>query len=274
MRVAIIGGGPSGLAQLKVLLDAQKRFGIDALEVKLFEAHDKIGGIFYHHSYEEGELVSSKFLTTFSDHRPRPDDPDFFSTNRYLEYLDEYAGKFHLWPHIHLGTKVLSVRRGHVSEHIVTYLTPTGETVQWECDAIAVCSGVHSIPHIPDLPGIENVPVVMHSEHFKSREQFGKDKTVVILGSGETSADIAYLAVTGQTKRVLLCHRDGWLGAPKVSNIIWGSGVLQVANAEYRETQNRTSCHGFSAARLRLNSLRPLIHPRSPCSTPCMFTPW
>jgi dimethylaniline monooxygenase (N-oxide forming) len=216
MRVAIIGGGPSGLVQLKVLLDAKKRFGVDALKVKLFEAHDKIGGIFYHHSYEEGELVSSKFLTSFSDHRPRPDDPDFFTSDRYLEYLKDYADKFGLWPHMHFGTRVLSVRRGgHASEHIVKFKTATGETVEWDCDAIAVCSGVHSIPHIPELPGIENVPVSMHSEKFKSREQFGKDKTVVILGSGETSADIAYLAITGQTKRVILCHRDGWLGAPK-----------------------------------------------------------
>ncbi|KAH7155181.1 hypothetical protein B0J13DRAFT_219844 [Dactylonectria estremocensis] len=215
MRVAIIGAGPSGLVQLKVLLEAHQRFGVEPFEVKLFESYSKIGGIFLHHSYEDGELVSSKFLTTFSDFRPTHDEPDFFSTERYLEYLDAYASRFQLWPHIKFSTTVKSVRRGDDSAHVVTYQTPDGGIVEWECDAIAVCSGVHAIPHIPDIPGIERVPSVLHSSKFKTREQFGKDKTVVILGSGETGADLSYLAVTADTKRVVFCHRDGWIGAPK-----------------------------------------------------------
>ncbi|KAH6996922.1 hypothetical protein EDB80DRAFT_137053 [Ilyonectria destructans] len=215
MRVAIIGGGPSGLVQLKVLLEAHQRFSVAPFEVKLFESYSKIGGIFFHHSYEDGELVSSKYLTTFSDFRPTLDEPDFFSTERYLEYLDAYASHFRLWPHINLSTAVKSVRRGVDSAHVVTYQTPDGEVVEWECDALAVCSGVHAIPHIPDIPGLERVPSVMHSSAFKTREQFGKDTTVVILGSGETGADVSYLAVTADTKKVVLCHRDGWIGAPK-----------------------------------------------------------
>ena len=217
MRVAVIGGGPSGLVQLKALLEANKRFPGAEFEVKLFESYDGIGGIFYHHSYEEGELVSSKYLTTFSDFRPRTGEPDFFSTERYLEYLDEYCTHFQLWPHINLSTSVKSVRRGINSQHVVTYQHVNGEPIEWECDAIAVCAGVHSKPYIPHLEGVEHVPVVMHSSEFKTREQFGKDKTVLIIGSGETSGDLAYLAITGETKQVVLCHRDGFLSAPKAS---------------------------------------------------------
>lgn len=215
MRVAIIGGGPSGIVQLKTLTEAHQRFPVPPFEIRLFESQDKLGGIFSSHSYEEAELVSSKYLTTFSDFRARSEDGDFFTTDRYLEYLNDYATHFKLWPYINLNTWVKSVRRGSSSEHIVTYRTSTGEEIEWECDAIAICSGVHATPNVPDLPGVEHVPVVMHSSEFKSREQFGKGKTVMVVGSGETAADIAYLAVTGDTDRVILCHRDGWLGAPK-----------------------------------------------------------
>ncbi|KAL7918787.1 hypothetical protein ACQKWADRAFT_316255 [Trichoderma austrokoningii] len=208
MRVAIIGGSPSGIVQLKTLTEAHRRFSIPPFD-------NRLGGIFSSHSYEEGELVSSKYLIAFSDFRPRADDADFFTTDRYLEYLDDYATHFELWPHINLNTWVKSVRRGGSREHIVTYRTSTGEEIEWECDAITVCSGVHAAPNIPDLPGVEHVPIVMHSSEFKSREQFGKGKTVMVVGSGETAADIAYLAVTGDTDRVILCHRHGWLGTPK-----------------------------------------------------------
>src|SRR6478752_5280838 len=117
MRVAIIGGGPSGLVQLKTLKTAHKHFpSIEPFEVKLFESYDKLGGVFFHHVYEDAELVSSKFLTTFSDFRPRPEDKDFFSSERYREYLEEYTTHFDLWDDIHLSTPVTGVRRGDTSE--------------------------------------------------------------------------------------------------------------------------------------------------------------
>lgn len=216
MRVAVIGGGPSGLVQLKVLATAHEYFpSTEPFEVKLFESYDQVGGVFLHHVYEDAELVSSKFITSFSDFRPRPEDGDFLSSERYREYLTDYATHFRLWPYIHLRTSVTGIRRGDTSEHVVSYQGPDGKELEWECDAIAVCSGVHSKAHIPDIPGIENVPTVMHSQHFKERAQFGRDKTVLVLGSGETGCDISYLAVTSDTKRVIMCHRDGWIGAPK-----------------------------------------------------------
>lgn len=218
MRVAVIGGGPSGLVTLKYLRQAHHHFPIEPIETKLFESASQIGGIFFHHNYEDGELVSSKFLTSFSDFPPRRDDPDFVTTVRYLEYLNEYAAHFDLWPHIHLSTPVIAVRRGERSGHVVTYRLLDGAEVNWECDAIAVCSGLHNKPNIPYVEGIEHVPCSFHSEEFKGREQFGTDKTVMVLGCGETSFDIAALAMESPTKKVVLCHRGGWWGAPKASS--------------------------------------------------------
>lgn len=72
-------------------------------------------------------------------------------------------------------------------------------------------------PSRPTIPGIENVPRIMHSAEFKSRDDFGDSKSVMILGAGETAMDISYLAVTSPSvKSVTLCHRDGFVYAPKV----------------------------------------------------------
>lgn len=216
MRVAVIGGGPSGLVTLKYLTTTHKHFAVEPIEAKLFESAPRIGGVFLHHTYEEGEMVSSKFYTAFSDFRLPKNEPDFLPTARYLEYLSDYTTNFDLWKHINLSTTVTEVRRRDGGGHVVTYKTEDGTETEWECDAIAVCSGLHETPNIPEVKGIENVPKVMHSADFKRRDQFGTNSTVMVLGAGETGFDICHLAITGPTKRVIMSHRDGWHGLPKV----------------------------------------------------------
>ena len=158
--------------------------------------------------------MSSKQLTSFSDFRV-DDNTDFLTAERYVQYLNDYCTHFGLWPHMNFSCLITSLKKGQNGAHVLVY-TSNGQQHAWECDAVAVCSGLHVEPSIPRLEGIERVPVVLHSSEFKSREQFGAEKTVLILGSGETSSDLSYLAVTSPTKRVVVCHRNGFHLAPKV----------------------------------------------------------
>lgn len=101
-------------------------------------------------------------------------------------------------------------------------VSPSGKSdieEDMEFDAVAVCSGLHVTPNIPELAGIENVPKTLHSSQFKARADFGKDTSVLVLGTGETGMDVGYLAVTSPTKAVTMCHRNGFLAAPKVGPI-------------------------------------------------------
>ena len=161
------------------------------------------------------QLVSSKYLTAFSDHRFGRDLPDFVTPDNMCEYLDSYATKYDLFKFICFDTKVLSVTRRD-GGHVLVLQDRNGDSRKLECDAIAVCSGLHVIPEFPVLEGIERVPTVLHSSELKSREQFGKDTNVVIMGAGETAMDLAWLAVTAPTKSVTICHRDGFFLGPKV----------------------------------------------------------
>ncbi|KAG7410312.1 Dimethylaniline monooxygenase [N-oxide-forming] 2 [Fusarium oxysporum f. sp. raphani] len=217
MRVAVIGGGPSGLVTLKYLARAHLSLDCDAIEARLFELEDSIGGAFTHRAYEDAELVSSKQLTTFSDFRCCAD-RDFLSASDYVQYLHDYYSKFRLWPSIELGAEVRNIQGRSPQGYVVEYAKKGGEVLTWRCDAVAVCSGLHREPNLPTIPGLNHVPEVMHSSKFKTKSQFGVNKTVMIVGSGETGADVAYLAVNSPTKQVLMCHKDGFHFAPKVAH--------------------------------------------------------
>ncbi len=61
---------------------------------------------------------------------------------------------------------------------------------------IAICTGLHVIPSIPSIPGIEHLsklepPVqVFHSHTYKARSQLS-GKRVMILGTGETGIHVS-----------------------------------------------------------------------------------
>ncbi|KAH8665114.1 hypothetical protein BGZ60DRAFT_489609 [Tricladium varicosporioides] len=216
MKVAVIGGGPGGLVTLKYLTQAHKFLSTKPIEVRLFERGPEIGGTFRQRTYEDAEQVSSKYLTTFSDFRPSKEAPDFLPIVDYVVYLEEYCTRFDLWKYIELSTTVTKIRRRGVSGHTVSFVRANGTTEDWECEAVAICTGLHVTPNVPYVAGIENVPLVLHSSQFKARKQFGENTNVVVLGTGETGMDMAHLAVTSPTKTVTLCHRNGFLCAAKI----------------------------------------------------------
>ncbi|CAH0001973.1 unnamed protein product [Clonostachys byssicola] len=228
MKVAVIGGGPSGLVTLKFLLEAHKYFDIPPIDARLFESEEKIGGTFVWRVYEDAELVSSKYLTAFSDFRFSPTAPDFVTPEQYVQYLNDYASHFGLWSKIECSTRVEQVRRLGQG-HNVCFVRKGGKPEEWQCDAVAICSGLNVTPNKFHMEGLENVPIVLHSSEVKVRGQFGHNSNVVILGAGETAMDIGYLAITAPTRSVSICHRGGFFCAPKVIPIpeVRGEKVVQ-----------------------------------------------
>jgi dimethylaniline monooxygenase (N-oxide forming) len=201
------------------------------------ESH--IGGTFHYRSYENAELVSSKQLTTFSDHRLPLDSPDHITLPQYVDYLESYCDKFGLWKHIRLGATVKEIAplRGEKWSHRVQYSVlgggeENGDVVQevpgpgelkrkeyvYECSHIAMCTGLHVKANVPDIPGIEHLKgEAYHSSLYKTRSQL-KGRKVLILGCGETAMDIAYEAIKADAQSVTMCFRTGFLSFPKVLN--------------------------------------------------------
>ncbi|KAK0638502.1 dimethylaniline monooxygenase [Cercophora newfieldiana] len=254
MKVIVIGGGPAGLVTLKFLATAHNFYpDIKPIEVQLFEAEDSLGGTFKYRVWEGAELVSSKYLTAFSDFRLPKDAPDFLSPEQYVQYLLSYAKRFKILDHIRCKTLVTNVRRRQGGGHVVT--TQDRETMasqEHQCDAVIVCSGLNLTPSFPtDIEGL--IPTkesqspsnsatsdtksphtfrTLHSSAFKNlpgpRNEFlplspksspqKEGSTVLILGAGETAHDIAYMAINHPSvSRVILSHKSGFFVAPKIT---------------------------------------------------------
>ncbi len=104
MPIAVIGAGACGLVAAKKLLD-------QGLNVVVYEENPALGGNWRFGApgsavYRSTHFISSKRMTEFRDF-PMPDDwPPYIGHAQALDYLESYADRFGLLPHIRFGTKV------------------------------------------------------------------------------------------------------------------------------------------------------------------------
>eukprot|EP00913_Durusdinium_trenchii_P004241 g3932.t1 len=164
MRILVIGAGASGLVTAKTAKEAGH-------EVSIVEANSAIGGTFENKAYKDARMVSSKYLTCFSDYR-RPDAEMHMTLKDYVVYLHEYAAHFELTQLIRFNVKVINVQKACNADAYDVTLQLDGDDSHpgievW--DAVAVCSGLHNVPRIPDFPGNEKFEgQILHSSSYKA----------------------------------------------------------------------------------------------------------
>lgn len=190
VRIAIVGGGPSGLVTAKTLLDGMDRWGGEGFEVEvsLFEKEENVGGTFSefflialiyqtgvqlklaylvlysilgYRSYHSATLVSSKQLTSFSDFRMPLEHTDHLTLSEYCEYLESYVHHFNLAQRCRLwrlNCRVVDIRRAKTWEdgnHVLSWEDlETRQKGTEHYDALALCTGLHVEPSYPEIPGL------------------------------------------------------------------------------------------------------------------------
>lgn len=209
MRVLVIGAGASGLVTAKTLRERGH-------EVSVVESGRAIGGTFENKAYKDARMVSSKYLTCFSDFRAGPDAESHMMLCDYVVYLQEYAKHFGLVDIIRFDTKIEKIKQVKATGNYEVLVTPPdarhGHSEEW--DAIAVCSGLHNVPSVPSFPGQESFTGdIFHSATYKDSEVF-KGKDVLVVGSGETGFDVGYQAATVGANSVTLSTRHGFVSVP------------------------------------------------------------
>ncbi|XP_068566522.1 flavin-containing monooxygenase 5-like [Cebidichthys violaceus] len=215
-KVAVIGAGVSGLTSIKACLD-------EGLEPSCFESSRDIGGLWRFKEepepgraniYQSVIINSSKEMMSLSDFPPPAELPNNMHHSEVLLYLRLYAQAFRLLPHIRFKTSVVSVRQ----------TTDFAATGRWEVeterrdgrreaavfDAVMVCSGHFTQPHLPltDFPGIESFDGrYFHSWDYRNAEGL-QGKRVVVIGIGNSGGDIA-VDISRVAEKVFLSTRSG-----------------------------------------------------------------
>ena len=194
LKVAIIGGGASGLTSIKCCLD-------EDLEPVCFEQEDYIGGMWQFTEdrsktssvYRSTVINTSKEMMCFSDFPIPKEFPSYMHNSYVVRYLKLYADHFGLEKFIRFGCAVTGVRKAQdfarsgtwiVSSTSSSHCGPTNqsETVVEEFGAVMACTGHHWQPSWPSFKGMDIFQgFQMHSHSYKDFKGF-EGKTVLVVG--------------------------------------------------------------------------------------------
>ncbi len=186
MRVCIIGAGAAGLTTAKHLSE-------EGISFDILEKRDGLGGLWYFDktksSVADSTVAStSKTFLQFSDFPIDAETDDFPHHTVYLEYLKKYAQAYGFLERIQYNTTVTQLQKSASGWEVTFQQGDTLRTLGY--DAVAVCSGLHHTPLIPDLANSQIFSgAIVHSSLLKSLTEL-KGKRVVVVGGGESAADM------------------------------------------------------------------------------------
>lgn len=203
---------------------ALKNFREDGFDAILYESRDWVGGL-WKPSTDGGLSAAENTIFNTSKYRaavtdfPMPDDFDDFPTSHQLyKYWNDYCNHFQLWPHIHLKTKVSSVRREDDRWAVDIYdaeKEPNTNTIHPQFfDNVCIATGPFAKPRVPKLEGIENFSgKTTHVMNHHNPSQYA-GKTILLVGLHASASDAA-CGLAPHASKVWIAHRSGVVFTPR-----------------------------------------------------------
>ncbi|MEV4867071.1 flavin-containing monooxygenase [Streptomyces ossamyceticus] len=191
--VYVIGGGPGGLAAAHAL----RARGIRAV---VLEKSDAVGASWRRH-YDRLRLHTTRRLSALPG-LPMPRRfGRWVARDNVVRYLEKYAEVHAL--EIVTGVEVTRVERNPDG----TWLLRATGGRELTAGAVVVATGYNHTPNIPDWPGRDTFTgELSHASAYRNPEPYaGRD--VLVVGIGNTGAEIAVDLVEGGAKRVRLAVR-------------------------------------------------------------------
>lgn len=231
-RVAIIGAGPSGLAQLRAFEAAASK-GESVPEVVCFEKQSNWGGL-WNYTWrtgldEFGEPVHGSMYRYLWSNGPKEglEFADYSFESHFGKQIASYPPRAVLFDYIEGRVKKAGVRDQ------IRFNTPC-RRVEWieqdkqfdvrvhdlvndreyteRFDNVIVASGHFSTPNVPTFDGLDRFNGrVLHAHDFRDAVEF-KDKNILIVGTSYSAEDIGSQCWKYGAKSITVSHRTAPMG--------------------------------------------------------------
>ncbi|HCH24851.1 MAG TPA: potassium transporter [Oceanospirillaceae bacterium] len=247
-RVAIIGAGPSGLAQLRAFQSAQQK-GQEIPEVVCFEKQDNWGGLWnytwrtgvdqygepvhgsmYRYLWSNGPKEGLEFADyPFDEHFGR-EIASYPPRAVLFDYIEGRVKKANVRSWIRFSNVIRSVAYDEASEQFLVVAEDLPKRHQYEekFDHVIVASGHFSTPHVPEYPGFNDFNGrILHAHDFRDAVEF-KNKDILILGTSYSAEDIGSQCWKYGAKSITVAHRtapmgydwpENWQEVPKLERV-------------------------------------------------------
>ena len=229
-KVAIIGAGPSGLAQLRAFQSAQAN-GESIPEVVCFEKQSNWGGL-WNYTWrtgldEFGEPVHGSMYRYLWSNGPKEglEFADYSFEEHFGKQIASYPPRAVLFDYIQGRVEKAGVRDWIKFNHAVRdvqydsgIFTVTvkdlvnDRLVVEDFDHVIVANGHFSTPNVPHFDGFDKFPGrVLHAHDFRDAVEF-KDKDILIIGTSYSAEDIGSQCWKYGCKSVTVSHRTAAMG--------------------------------------------------------------
>lgn len=231
-RVAIIGAGPSGLAQLRAFQSAAHK-GAEVPEIVCFEKQSNWGGL-WNYTWrtgvdENGEPVHGSMYRYLWSNGPKEglEFADYSFEEHFGKQIASYPPRPVMFDYIEGRVKKAGVRGwirfgsvvrwidydDEADDFTVTVHDMTNDRVYKErFDSVIVASGHFSSPNVPEYPGFEQFKGrIVHAHDFRDACEFtGKD--VLLIGASYSAEDIGSQCWKYGAKSVTTSYRSAPMG--------------------------------------------------------------
>jgi putative flavoprotein involved in K+ transport len=187
----VVGAGPAGLAAGATL----RRTGVDPLVVDRAAA---IGDGWRQH-YDRLHLHTVRWLSNLPGMPIPRAEGKWVSRDGVARYLEAYARHHGL--NVRLGTEVTRLEREGSGWRATTNDGPI------RAATVVVATGYNRIPSVPEWPGRDSFTgELIHSSAYRNPLPF-RGKDVLVVGTGNSGAEIAVDLVEGGARKVFLSVR-------------------------------------------------------------------
>jgi putative flavoprotein involved in K+ transport len=189
-EVVVIGAGPAGLATAGAL----RHYGIGAVVLE----RDAVGASWRRH-YDRLHLHTVRWLSHLPGYKLPRRYGSWVARDDVVEYLEDYVEAHNL--DVRTGVEVDGLERDGDDWRV---RTSDGDFV---APRVVIATGYNRHQHLPDWPGLDTYTgEVIHSGNYKNSDPYA-GRNVLVVGTGNSGAEICVDLIEGGAKRVQLSVR-------------------------------------------------------------------